>query len=397
MNIKALTFTSYFYLMSYAFAVTIIGPCNAGIDADFHAGERAMGALVSVHFIGFIVTTLYAGYLIDRIGLKPVMVAGVSLLGAMLVAFGLSRSLTALFIVMFIMGVGGGAVESSVNALVSAIHKDTRVYSLNLLHVFFGVGAFTWPMIAGYLLETGMSWRPLYHMIGAFSFAMALIVAAQKYPEAEAGQAVKLGDVFGMIKKPTVLLVGGVVAFYVGGEMGINTWVVRYFEQELQFKSAAAPVIGILVTPSFVLSFFWFTMTVGRLVATFAGKVVPDYILLRVVTALSAASAVTAFLVRSPLAAGFFIGLTGLFFSGIFATSVAIGGNRFPDRLGMISGIVIGFSGLGNVLFNYGVGEVAQRTGSIRIGLLFASAMLVCMAACAFSIKKPGEAYKGDG
>jgi len=234
-------------------------------------------------------------------------------------------------------------------------------------------------------------------MIGAFSFAMALIVAAQKYPEAEAGQAVKLGDVFGMIKKPTVLLVGGVVAFYVGGEMGINTWVVRYFEQELQFKSAAAPVIGILVTPSFVLSFFWFTMTVGRLVATFAGKVVPDYILLRVVTALSAASAVTAFLVRSPLAAGFFIGLTGLFFSGIFATSVAIGGNRFPDRLGMISGIVIGFSGLGNVLFNYGVGEVAQRTGSIRIGLLFASAMLVCMAACAFSIKKPGEAYKGDG
>jgi len=109
MNKRLLTITSYFYLMSYAFTVTSMGPCNARIAEAFGAGERAMGLLISAHFAGFIATTAAAGWLIDRAGLRPVMAGGVGALGAALVAFGQSPNLELLFFFMFMTGVGGGA------------------------------------------------------------------------------------------------------------------------------------------------------------------------------------------------------------------------------------------------------------------------------------------------
>lgn len=386
-NKRLLTWTSYFFLMTYAFMVTTIGPCNAGIDRAFHAGPRAMGLLISTHFAGFIVATFLSGFLIDRIGLKPVMVCSVALLGLSQFGFGMSPDLAILFATMFLTGVGGGAVEPGVNALISRLYSETRVYSLNLLHVFFGVGAFTWPTAAGWLLAGGMSWRTIYFINGAIAILMSLVMLAQGFPKMEGAVAVRFRELPALLKQPVVLLLGGVVALYIGCEMGINAWIVRYFEEELHF-SAVAPHIGIPITASIFLTLYWFAMTLGRVLVTFAGRAVPDYLLLRAFTVLSAAAGIALFLVRDVTAAGVLLGLTGLFFSGIFATTVAIGANRMPGRIGLISGIIFGFSGIGNVVLSYAIGEIAQRTGSIRAGLLFVAILLIGMAVCAFGIKK---------
>ncbi|HOO55807.1 MAG TPA: MFS transporter [bacterium] len=387
MNKKLLTYSSYFYLMSYAFTVTIIGPCNGYIDAAFNAGARTMGILISTHFAGFILTTIYAGYLVERTGIKPVMIGSIIVLGVSLIGFGQSKCLIMLFTAMFLTGVGGGAVESAVNALISRMYSETRVYNLNLLHVFFGIGAFLWPTIATGLLMRGVSWRTLYLFIGLFSILMALVMSLQKFPVMSSEGLIRLADIVDVAKRPTVVLLGGVIALYVGGEMGINAWVVRYFQEELGFVKADVPLIGVTLNAGFFLTLYWFTMTLGRLFVTIAGKYVADHILLKIVTTFSAVSAIAAFSVDNIFLAGFFLGLTGLFFSGIFATSIAIGGNRFPERVGIISGLIIAFSGIGNVFLNYSIGEIAQRMNSIRAGLLFVAVMLAGMAVCAFFVR----------
>lgn len=397
MSKRLLTYTCYFYLMSYAMVVTVIGSCNSHIDAAFNAGESVMGMLISSHFIGFIVSTLGAGYLVDRTGLKPVMVGSVAVLGVSIIAFGVAPTLPLLFVAMLLTGVGGGAVESAVNALVAELHKDTRLYSLNMLHVYFGIGAFVFPTVAGYLLANGASWRSLYTFIGVFSLAMAAVMGVQRFPSVEGGETVKFSEMFSMLRKPTVILLGGVIAFYVGGEMGINVWVVRYFDEVLLHGEPLNTRLGITiggrafsfgVTTSVFLSLYWFTLTLGRLIVTFAGRVVPDYVLLRVITAMSAVFAVLTFAVNDVAWATAFLALTGLSFSGIFATTVAIGVNRFPERPGIISGIVIAFSGAGNVVFNTAIGQAAEATGTIRAGMLFAAALMIGMAVCAMFIGK---------
>ncbi len=383
--------------MSYALVVTTIGPCNKPISDTFGINERAMGLLISAHYAGFIITTIYAGYLVEKIGLKPVMVGSIFLLGITLIGFGMSWSAPVLFIMMFFTGVGGGAVESAINALISSVHSETRVYSLNMLHMFFGVGAFIWPVIAGSILKNGTSWQTLYIIIGIFSLFMGLVMFIQKFPEVTFGEKVSFRDTLSMMRIPSVVVIGGVVALYVGGEIGINAWIVRYFDREvlngvpfshtLKF-GVGAHVLAFTLTSGIFQSLYWFTMTVGRFFVTFTAKSVPDYLLLRVLTLGSAICAIATFIVRDAVSASIFLGLTGFFFSGIFATAIATGGNRFPDKLGQISGIIICFSGIGNVVLNAAIGEVAQRAGNIRAGMLFASAILVGMTICAFAVKK---------
>lgn len=398
LNKRLLTYSCYLYLISYAVTVTSMGPCNAPIARAFGLGERAMGLLIASHFAGFVVTTVLAGFLIERIGLKPVMAGGVALLGAALIGFGHAWSPASLFAMMFLTGVGGGAIEAAVNALIGTLYPETRVFNLNLLHLFFGIGAFTWPTLAGYLLNQGATWRTLYAMIGGFSVAASVIMAVQRFPApaADTGRITPRATL-DLLRHPTVLLLGGVMALYVGGEIGINGWIVRYFDEELLKGEAFAHVLSFnigarafsfTITTSFFLTLYWFSMTVGRVFATLAGRAMADYKLLRIVTLASAVCALATFLVDGVLPAAIFLALTGLFFSGIFATTIAIGGNRFPERLGMVSGIIIAFSGAGNVALNAAIGEIAQVTGSIRAGLLFAAVLLFGMAACAFAIKK---------
>jgi len=390
-NKRLLTYTSYLYLLTYAFTVTSMGPCNAPVAREFGLGENLMGMLFASHFAGFIISVFFAGYMVDRVGLRPVMLAAIVVLALAMIGFGAAWNVPVAFFMMFMTGIGGGGVEAGVNSLISRMYSDTRVYSLNLMHTYFGVGAFTWPAFAGWMLASGTSWRVLFFIIGGVSLAIAALLFPQKFPGMEAGsETVGIRDMLKLLRSPTVLLVGLVIAFYVGGEMGINNWIVRYFDEILLEGEPLAEHFGINagITSSIFLTLYWFTMTVGRLGATIAGRFMRDVSLLRIMAVSSTVCAIATFMVDGVAAAAVFLGLTGLFFSGIFATTIATGGNRFPDRLGTISGIVIGFSGIGNVGFNAAIGSIAQAAG-LRAGMLFAAGTLVLMSLCALLIPAP--------
>ncbi|MFA6451591.1 MAG: MFS transporter [bacterium] len=397
MEKKLLTYTSYLYLVSYAFVVTSFGLCNKPIADAFNVGERSMGLLISTHYTGLVVMTVCAGFLADRIGLKPVMVGSVSFLGLSLIGLAKSWNTPSLFVMMLFTGFAGGAIESTVNALISRLYSDTRTYSLNKLHIFFGVGAFTWPMIGGQLLRAGVDWRLLFVVLGIFSLAMAVVIAFQEFPGHDRSEVIRFSEMFGLLKQPAMLIIGLLVALYAGAEMGINAWIVRYFEDELLNGSKVAMTIkaaffsrhmALPVTTGLFLTLYWFSMTAGRLLVTIAGRRFPDYILLRALTTCAAIAGLGIFITGNVIVAAVFLILTGFFFSGIFATSIAIGNNRFPSYAGSVSGIIIAFSGVGNMALNSGIGEISQRFGSIKAGMFFASIMLIGMAACSFAIRK---------
>lgn len=391
-----LTCSSYLYLMSYAFFVSSIGLCNKPVAATFHLNERAMGWLIFSHFAGFIIMTVGAGMLADRIGLKPVMIGSIFAQGLALIGFGSAKSVPSIYIMMLFTGFAGGAVESAVNALISKLYPETRSFSLNLLHIFFGTGAFTWPMIGGQLLRNHVSWRWLIIILGIYSLVIGLLVAVQKFEVRSGGDSMRISDAFSLVKKPAMIFIGLMVAFYVGSEMGINAWIVRYFDEQLlngQPLGAFLP-FGLNPATGIVLTLYWASMTFGRLFSTYAASRVPDYKLLRFLTTISAVAGIAAFSVRGVLPAVIFLIITGISFSGIFATAIAAGNNRFPEYTGSVSGFVIGFSGIGNMVLNVIIGNIIQETGSIRSGMLFAAALLFAMAACSFAIKKAPEAIE---
>ncbi|MEW5947619.1 MAG: MFS transporter [bacterium] len=375
---RALTYACYFSLVTYSFTVAAWGPAVSLMQETFGIGEAGIGLLRTAMFVGFTLCVFMGGCFLNRLELKFTAVLGPAALGCALTGFSFSGSCPAALLAMFAAGCAGGMLEASVNTLVSEMHGERRAYALNLLHVYFGVGAFVAPRAAGKLLVTGASWRTVYLAISACAFAAAAAFALQRFPAAREKKPLQAAGLLRFAANPAMITLGAGMFFYVGSEIGINDWIVLYLERFLSLDKLSA---------SNTLSYYWLAMTAGRFFCTLAARFVKAESLLVIIASLSAAAAMLIFAARTPLSAAAFIALTGFFSSGIFATIIAIGGNRFPADVGAVSGILIGFSGMGNIFFPSLIGTVAQLV-SLKLALAAACAMLFLLLACAAAAAK---------
>ena len=106
------------------------------------------GDMLLVLFFGVFVSTLLVGPLIDSFGNKRVLTLSAGVVATMLVAFGLVHSYGAAMLTAFLLGFGGGGLNTSANALVADVYPENRGAMLNILGTFFGVGALLIPAIA---------------------------------------------------------------------------------------------------------------------------------------------------------------------------------------------------------------------------------------------------------
>lgn len=362
-----LTAACCFALMSYAFTVASWGPAADLIAAEFGVAELKLGMLRTALFIGFTASLFAGGLLMNRLGAKVVSVAGPFGLALGLAGFSLSRGYAPAFASMIVVGCSGGLLEVAVNTAVAEANTERRAFALNLLHVFFGIGAFIAPRATAWALAEGLSWRVVFGAIAVTAAAASVLFAALPQPPlAEKRAELRPADIARFSARPAVVLLGLAMVFYVGAEIGINDWIVLYFQRFLGMDKTAA---------SGLLSNYWLLMTVGRLFCALAARRVSAEILLCVITGLSAVSTLLIFTTDNPAAAGAFLMAAGFITSGTFATIIAIGADRFPRDTAVVSGLLMGFSGIGNLAFPVMVGAIAQAT-DLRLGLAVSCGML---------------------
>src|SRR5687768_13804027 len=94
---------------------------------------------------GLVVASLAAGYALDRYGKKVVLCSAVTLVIVSLVLLERMTTLPVMILLAFGLGAGGSAVVTGAHALIADLNPSHRSASLNLLDVFFGVGAFVTP------------------------------------------------------------------------------------------------------------------------------------------------------------------------------------------------------------------------------------------------------------
>lgn len=369
---RTLTITCYLSLVNYAFTLAGWGPCISLLQKDLGIGDAQTGVLRTAMFGGFTAAVFLAGYLIHKFGLKRVSIAGPAGLGISLILFSLSRNYAFALAAMLASGVAAGLLEVSVNTIVSEIGGARRAYALNMMHVFFGVGAFFTPRIAGWLLANGASWRSLFMGIGVIAAASGSAFIPQAFPKDSSGEQIKFSVVMRYAATPAMLMLGLSVFFYAGFEIGgINDWIVPYFERFKHIDKQAS---------SNLLGNFWLSMAVGRLICTGASRFISSGKLLIIITTLTALCAFTIFLPgNSAATAGMLLAMVGFFSSGIFPTTLAIAGDNLPDSISTATGIVMGFTGIGYFVFPSAVGAIAQIY-DLKLAMTIVCGFLVLMA-----------------
>jgi MFS transporter, FSR family, fosmidomycin resistance protein len=222
-------------------------PLVLDITADLGIGLAEYGIAIAAYAIATGVFQTPMGLVVERIGGRRVLIAGLAVNAACYVLIGLFATDFWMFVaLMALAGVGNSVFHPADYSLLSASVGDGRMGRAFSVHTFLGhVGAIAGPVItAG--LEPFLEWRGAVIAIGALGLATAavLMVCASVIVE---GSKVKKGAPMGqslreLVHSPSVMLF---FLFYVctaASNVGITQFSVAAFQGMYGLDRVAAVV-----------------------------------------------------------------------------------------------------------------------------------------------------------
>ena len=349
--------TSLFFL--WALGVNLNDVLIPHLKKAFRLTDLESSLIQVAFFGGYFLAAWPAGRLMDRIGYKRGILAGLLLCasGALLFIPAAALLWYGFFLsALFVMACGQSFLEVAANPYVTVLGPpESAERRLNLSQSFNSVGAVVTPLIGAAFILTNTqaaaaaeaaTFKIPYLVIASIFIAVAIMISITKLPEVHARKESAPGDVR---KHPH--LVRGVIAqfVYVGAQVGVASFVIRFVEFTAPATSdkAAADYLKL-----HLLGFM-----AGRFAGSFLMKYIPASRMLAIFACGAAASVSLALLgsgsaaVAGVVAAGFF---HSIMFPTIFALSIKnlgpltkagssllvmaiVGGALFPPLMGYIS------------------------------------------------------------
>lgn len=226
--------------------VTQSVPVIGDIAAYFHLSHSASGWVISIPSLITAIFALFAGWLVDRIGDKRVILTGSAAAFAGNLGVFFSHDLTSLFVSRLLEGVGYLSLTVGAVTLIMRTTNGTRrsiALGLWTSHTAVGIGL-TLSIVAP-LAQKGELWRWAF---GGHAILMAaLTVAAFLLPsKTNATQDRKLGDIWIVLKSRApyrLALASGSSAFI---QTGVMAALTVYLARRFHISIAAAAGIGTL-------------------------------------------------------------------------------------------------------------------------------------------------------
>jgi len=252
------------------------------VKEAFDQSDAGIGIFYFLYAVAYAAGSFGGGPATERLGRRTVLGAAVGIHAIGLVALGLAPSWEVFLVAALPGGLGAGAVDGGVNGLFLDRFRTGRGRALNLLHLFFSLGALSAPLAVGVLVDGGVGWQEIIVVTGLIAIPVALLFgivpmpsgrrragtaaampteptdrsAATELVSADASQPIsRAAAARGRLAAPLILL-GVAIGCYVASEVGVSNWLVRFLEP--------AP----LSTATTALSLYWAGLAAGRLVSS---------------------------------------------------------------------------------------------------------------------------------
>ena len=322
-------------------------------------------------YVGILLSTLVAGPVIDSMGNKVILVTSAALVASGMAGFAYARSFGGSAVPAVLLGLGGGGLNTSTNALVSDLYGEDRGPMLNVLGIFYGIGALCIPLLAA-VIAGHFPIAPQLLICAGLAGACAVLFLGLRFPEASGAQGFSWLEVLSVARYPGVLVLGFLLFCQSGNEASIGGWTSTYVaETGLRARTA-----------TFILAGYWAALMVGRLLVAsmlqFIGK--RQLVLASGLGALVGAAILLMSRLEGMLVAG--VILIGLSYAGVFPTALAIAGDTYRKMTGTVFGLLCAIALVGGMSFPWAVGQISQRLG-VRYGMVvpLAGAAGICASA----------------
>jgi MFS family permease len=168
--VSAAHFVSHYYII-------ILPPLFLFVRADYGVSYTELGlALVAFNVVTAVLQTP-AGFLVDRIGARPLLIAGLALGGAAFTVIGLTPSFW-LFVAMFaVAGLANTVYHPADYAILSQSISPERASQAFSVHTFAGMLGGAAAPVSLLAIQSYVGWRGAFIAAGLLGFATAAILA----------------------------------------------------------------------------------------------------------------------------------------------------------------------------------------------------------------------------
>lgn len=365
MRAPATLATTCSLFLALGMVIAGLGPSLPDLARNTATSLAALGSVFTALFSGAVVAQICAGPLNDRIGQRPLLLAGALLLGLGMIGVAASRALPLTLACAAIAGLGHGTLVVTAHVLIAGLFTERTAAALNLMNVFFGIGAVAGPTIAGLALERWGTALPALWVAAVLLLAhLVLLPFVAAVPRTAPGDEPAAGPAgtWQVYRSPVLWVLGVFLFMYVGVENGMGGWTATHLERATGLSAARAAM---------VTSGFWLALTGGRLAGAALGtRVAPETLLsMSLIGAVlgGALLVVSGDVVALAVAAVMILGFS---FGPVFPTTVAITTAAFRRASGTATSIVLGVGNGGGIVLPWLQGVLLDRQGPRASALL---------------------------
>lgn len=162
----------YITFISLGLPDSLFGVAWPVMHIDLHTSQSFASIFMIITGGGGALSSFFSGILIRKFGTGKVTLVSVVLTACGLLGISFSGHIALVMLFSVLLGLGSGAIDSSLNNFVSLHYKAIH---MNWLHCFWGVGVTTSPLVMSHFLRNA-DWRGGYRTIAGIQFTISLIL-----------------------------------------------------------------------------------------------------------------------------------------------------------------------------------------------------------------------------
>ena len=354
----------YAAFVGLGLAAAALGPSLPTLAEQTRSDLADVSILFSVQSLGYLLGTIAAGRLVDRVPGHPVLVAVLGWLAACLVLVPSFSALGPTMAVVGALGVGMGMLDVGCNTLLVWRFRERSGPYLNGLHCIYGVGAFMSPIVLAEVSGRAGSLRAGYAtlaMLLAPAVVLLLVTTSPRRIRLDVSSAA------GPVDKVFVAIAAVFFFVYTGAEAASGGWIYPYAVR----SGLASEEAGAYVTAT-----FWGAVALGRFFAiAIAARHTPDRML---IVTLPAAVLSIVVMLLAPGSAVVWTGtfLLGLTVAAVFPTMLALVGTRTPIT-GAVTGLLFASASCGAMFLPWLIGQIFEPFGPRSALVIIGSSLVV--------------------
>lgn len=366
--------------------MVMIGSVLPLLKLKFGLSDIVAGGLFSILPLGLLFGSISFGPISDKYGYRWVLSTACLFLAIGFIGIGHTSSLWMLRISILFFGIGGGVINGATSALISDLSSDDKkTANLNLLGVFFGLGAFCMPIILSTLNDE--TYIVAINIVAIISVLTAFLFLSITYPITIKKEKISFKLIPQFFKNKVFLFICFFLFFQSAFEAIVNNWSVSYFTQQLQVEQSDALI---------ALSFSVLGMTLMRILTGGVFRNIKSNSLLVISFSLFITGIICLF-IQSSLT--FHISTLGLFLIGAglssgFPVMLGLTGNIYKEISGTAFSFVMLIALTGNIVINYITGTLIEQY-SIGVFVYVILAEIVIMIALYALIRKENKSLLG--